>query len=275
MCNDNIYEKGILNSSPVYPGYILTIGSTGSDVSIMQSYLNAIQKNILPSLNRLNVDGIFGNRTKTTVMQYQTLSCLNVDGIIGPVTWNSIVDDYNSIPVPPKDEYPGYVLKPGSSGEPVMNMQNKLNALTPLYSAINKQIADGKFGTNMSNATVRFQKQFDLSPDGYIGQLTWDKIVNLYNKYIINKNTEVSTNYPGYILNTGSQGDSVRFIQSYLNYINTNNNYGWKVLSVDGIYGSDTKQTVSNFQSKYGLNIDGIVGTSTWEKIINEFNKSI
>lgn len=272
MSEDKVFPKKIMDSSPVYPGYPLTVGSRGSDVSIMQSYLNAIQRQMLPALNRLVVDGIFGDATKNTVMQYQGFSGLRVDGIIGPNTWNSIVYDYNSLPHPPKDKYPGYVLRPGASGEPVRNMQAKLNALTPLYSGINKQDVDGKFGNNMSNATIRFQKQFGLNPDGYIGELTWNKIVEIYDKYMLNKNTNVSSIYPGYILNVGSQGDSVRFIQSYLNWINSQNNHNWQTLKVDGMYGSATKQVVSQFQSEYGLKIDGITGSETWAKLINQFN---
>ncbi len=272
MSEDKVFQKKVMDSSPAYPGYTLTIGSSGSNVSIMQSYLNAIQRQMLPALNRLVVDGIFGNATKSTVMQYQGFSGLQIDGIIGSNTWNSIVYDYNSLPNPPKDEYPGYVLKPGVSGEPVWNMQTKLNAITPIYSGINKQAVDGKFGNNMSNATIRFQKQFGLNPDGYIGQLTWNRIVEVYNKYLSNKNTHVTPVYPGYILNTGSRGDSVRFVQSYLNWINSQNGHNWPILTVDGIYGNSTKQGVSQFQAEYGLKIDGITGSDTWTKLINQFN---
>ena len=67
-------------SSPVYPGYVLKVGSSGSSVAIMQSYLNAIKQGMYPSLTHLAVDGKYGNGTKNTVMQYQNLSGLKADG---------------------------------------------------------------------------------------------------------------------------------------------------------------------------------------------------
>ena len=71
--NENITED-IMATLPVYPGTPLRVGSSGSNVSLMQSYLNAIKNGMFPSLTRLTVDGKFGQRTKNTVIQYQGLS---------------------------------------------------------------------------------------------------------------------------------------------------------------------------------------------------------
>ena len=271
---ENIYEN-VMATIPVYPGYVLTIGSAGTNVSIMQSYLNAIKTGMFPALNRLVVDGVYGQRTKNTVMQYQGFSGLKQDGIIGKETWDSIVADYESLPIKPADDYPGYVLRPGASGNDVRIMQLKLNNVNPVYTAINYQSVDGKYGSNMANAVRRFQAQFGLVADGIIGQKTWDKIVTVSNGVSAQSNTNVSSSYPGYILNTGSQGDSVRFIQSYLNAVSKYTSAGWPTLAVDGIYGRMTKQVVKAFQTKFGLKADGIVGRDTWAVIVKQFNDSL
>ncbi len=268
--NDNIYVNTAM--APVWPGYRLNTGSTGSSVSIMQSYLNAIKNGIFPSLNRLVIDGVYGISTRNTVMQYQGLSGLTVDGIIGKNTWNAIIEDYNSLADTPDDEYPGRVLRPGMAGIDVGNLQVKLNKITHIYSAINYQTVDGIYGNNMSSAVTRFQQQFGLKADGLVGPATWNKITEVYKGILQDRNTKVSTNYPGYILNTGSSGNSVRFVQSYLNYINNRFSYNWPVLTVDSKYGRVTKQVVAAFQAKYGLKADGIVGHQTWAKIITELN---
>lgn len=278
IINDsNVTEiiEDVMATSPVYPGSPLTIGSAGSNVSIMQSYLNAIKLGMFPSLNMLTVDGVYGQRTKSTVMQYQGLSGLKQDGIIGKQTWDAIVSDYESLPSVPSDVYPGYVLRPGSSGTAVRNMQLKLNNTNPVYTAINYQTVDGKYGNNMTNAVRRFQAQFGLTADGIIGQKTWDKIVTVSNGVSAQSNTNVSSSYPGYILNTGSQGDSVRFVQSYLNAVSKYTSAGWPTLAVDGIYGRMTKQVVKAFQTKFGLKADGIVGKDTWTVIVKQFNDSL
>lgn len=278
IVNEDINEtvtENIMATRPVYPGTALRVGSSGSDVALMQSYLNAIKNGMFPSLSRLSVDGKYGQRTKNTVIQYQGLSGLAQDGIIGKNTWDAIVSDYENLaPVNP-DIYPGVPLRPGDSGAAVMNMQTRLNNVSPVYTAINYQSADGKYGNNMTNAVRRFQGQFGLAADGIIGPQTWNKIVAVSKGVRDKNNTSVTSQYPGYVLNSGSQGDSVRFIQSYLNAVNSYIDAGWPTLTVDGIYGSMTKQVVRNFQTKYGLTADGIVGQNTWAFIIRRFNSSL
>lgn len=272
--NEDIAED-VMAVSPVYPGTPLRVGSSGSNVTMMQSYLNAIKNGMFPSLTRLTVDGKYGQQTKNTVIQYQGLSGLAQDGVIGKNTWDAIVSDYDNLaPVNP-DTYPGTPLRPGDSGAAVMNMQTRLNNVSPVYTAINYQSADGKYGNNMTNAVRRFQGQFGLTTDGIIGPLTWNKIVAVSRGVSDKNNTAVTSQYPGYVLNTGSQGDSVRFIQSYLNAVNSYTSAGWPMLTVDGIYGSMTKQVVRNFQTKYNLKADGIVGRNTWAFIIRRFNNSL
>ena len=62
------------------------------------------------------------------------------------------------------------------------------------------------------------------------------------------------------LLRSGSQGDEVRRLQEILN----GQGYG---LDVDGIYGSQTKNAVKQYQSANGLDADGIVGEQTWASL--------
>lgn len=59
----------------------------------------------------------------------------------------------------------------------------------------------------------------------------------------------------------GSRGSEVRNIQSRLK------NWGYYSGSVDGIYGTATKNAVIKFQKKHGLKADGVAGKATLEKI--------
>ncbi|MCI5745366.1 MAG: peptidoglycan-binding protein [Erysipelotrichaceae bacterium] len=49
------------------------------------------------------------------------------------------------------------------------------------------------------------------------------------------------------------------------------NNLGY-VLTIDGIFGNNTRNAVKQFQSKYKLSVDGIVGCNTWKKITSIVN---
>lgn len=59
----------------------------------------------------------------------------------------------------------------------------------------------------------------------------------------------------------GSRGQEVKNIQTRLK------NWGYYTGSIDGIYGTATKNAVIKFQKKNGLTADGIAGPKTLEKI--------
>lgn len=165
------------------------------------------------------------------------------------------------------DTYPGTALRWGSSGVHVVNMQNRLNRLAGVYTAINTQTVDGKFGQNMYNAVLRFQKQHGLNPDGVISRQTWDRIVAVDNARAGGGYTSVTTPYPGYVISRGATGDNVRFIQSYLSAIP-----GLPATTIDGIFGQNTEYLVRTFQTRYRLQVDGRVGPQTWAAMIQAFN---
>ena len=165
------------------------------------------------------------------------------------------------------DTYPATALRWGSSGTDVINMQMRLNRLSSVYTAINRQTVDGKFGQNMYNAVVRFQRQHGLSPDGVIGRQTWNRIVSVDNAQTAGDYTAVSTPYPGYVLTRGAGGDYVRFIQSYMSAVP-----GLTPVTIDGSFGTRTEQLVRAFQTRYNLKVDGKVGPATWAAMIRVFN---
>ncbi len=253
----------IVAADPAYPGVVLRPGSSGSEVARMQLYLNGLRDAAYPTLIRLTVDGRYGSGTASTVMQYQVLNGLSMDGLIGRNTWDSIVGEYNTL-------IGGSALRPGSRGEDVRHMQRRLNELARIYTAINPQNADGIYGDHTTNAVRRFQEQFGLSADGILGLNTWNKIVSVYEAVTAGRPTAVVTPYPGNPLRVGSTGDSVRFVQSYLNAI-----HGTPHLNVDGNYGQATARSVAAFQAISGLTPDGIVGAGTWPALISAFNATL
>ena len=170
--------------------------------------------------------------------------------------------------------YPGTPLRVGSSGNNVRIMQQYLNGLGVVYTAVNRLSTDGKFGAATQNAVIRFQKQFSLSADGVIGKNTWNAIVAVYLSVAAYRPVDVTTKYPG-VISSGSSGDHVRFIQSYLNTVRKQYNYNWPNLTVDGRFGANTALAVAGYQSAYNLSIDGKVGRNTWASMIPEFNKVI
>lgn len=59
----------------------------------------------------------------------------------------------------------------------------------------------------------------------------------------------------------GAKGGITKLIQERLNSVGFN-------LTVDGIFGENTKKAVKVFQKNRGLTVDGIVGANTWEWLL-------
>lgn len=82
--------------------------------------------------------------------------------------------------------------------------------------------------------------------------------------------TGIPSSYPGEILQLNSTGDSVKTIQRQLNSI-SNNYPAINKLSVDGIYGQNTVDSVKTFQNIFDLPETGITDYKTWYKISRIF----
>lgn len=83
---------------------------------------------------------------------------------------------------------------------------------------------------------------------------------------------EVTSTYPGYILELGEPGPQVEIIQSELNRISDNYPAIPKIAKVNGIFGVDTENAVKKFQEVFNLNVTGKVDYSTWYKIKYIYN---
>lgn len=147
-----------------------------------------------------------------------------MDGIIGENTWNKIVEIYGELQTNPQpedpDAYPGTPLQVGSRGSNVSKMQNHLNFIGRYYTSIPAVVADGIFGTATQRSVRAFQQQFGLTVDGIIGEVTWYKILDVYNDLQENPPPDPGSDvYPGTPLRAGSRGDDVTKMQTYLNFI--------------------------------------------------------
>ena len=74
--------------------------------------------------------------------------------------------------------------------------------------------------------------------------------------------------YPGYPIRRGDTGEAVQRIQVMLNRISRDYPAIPKVYPVDGVYGPATEAAVKKFQEIFDLTPDGIVGNSTWYKMV-------
>ncbi len=174
-----------IEGTGTYPGYLLKQGATGEAVTKMQYYLNVIAQ-YYQEIPLIISDSIFGVDTLDAVIQFQKKFGLDVDGIVGRQTWDKIYSVYKDIidgNNKPENEgapYPGYLLREGSRGNDVNKLQTYLRSISDKYTSIKRINVDGIFGKATRQAVIDFQKYFNLSPDGIVGPMTWDRIVQVY-----------------------------------------------------------------------------------------------
>ena len=76
--------------------------------------------------------------------------------------------------------WPGQNLTIGSSGQKVRQLQEQLDTISTVYSAIPRVSADGFYGPNTAASVKEFQSVFGLPQTGVADFATWYKISHIY-----------------------------------------------------------------------------------------------
>jgi len=126
------------------------------------------------------------------------------------------------------------VIKKGSKGDAVKKAQNALKA-----RFYDPGPVDGIFGPKTFKAVKWYQSDRGLTADGIVGPKTWARL-------------DPPT------VKKGSKGDAVRMLQQILT------DFGYSPGAVDGDFGTKTEKAVKDFQTDFGLVVDGIVGPKSW-----------
>ncbi len=175
--------------------------------------------------------------------------------------------------------YPGTPLRRGSSGPNVVVVQVELNRIAQSYPAIARiPEVDGIFGSRTEASVRAFQEIFDLTPDGIVGPGTWYALVRLYTA--VTRLSELRSQGQQFYsvqwsysdaLYEGSRGDSVRLLQYMLSVLSA---YISQIptVTVDGIFGSATREAVLAAQRWFGLPQTGSVDAATWDEIYDQFS---
>jgi peptidoglycan hydrolase-like protein with peptidoglycan-binding domain len=264
----------------------LQLGSTGDDVRILQIRLNRISDNY-PAIPKINTPyGVFSYDNEEAVKEFQRVFSLTDDGVVGNATWYAIQRIYNSVKrlndlnsegISQQDitsQFPE-VLREGDRNLGVTSLQYYLDYLSGFYNTIPSVSVDGIFGPTTTSAVIAAQNTFGLTPDGVVGEATWNAIYNAYLGIVstiplqyVEGNT---VPFPGVFLRLGVEADEVRLLQEYLNYISR---FYPEIPSVNptGYFGNRTNDAVIAFQNLYGVPATGIVGPVVWDGITSLYS---
>ena len=261
------------NGTPnAYPGTALREGASGQNVRLVQFWLK-IAHTVYSRLNDLTVDGTFGAATTAAVKRFQTYFGLTSDGVVGRTTWNKLYEVYNDIAnkllsssLRP-GEYPG-ILRRGSSGTAVRELQFYLYLLSAYESSIPAVGIDGSFGAATENAVRAYQRFAGLTVDGIVGRATWE---SLYGKAsALRSSGPVVTlkrlPYPGKPLTVGSEGSDVLYYTILLRRIA----YYFESVEAPPLatsYTGETAAATRSAQALLGLPETGIADAETWTAV--------
>ena len=271
-------------NSPSYPGLPLRLGDAGNSVRTKQVQLNRISRNY-PSIPKIApVDGVFGQETDDAVREFQRIFKLTADGIIGKATWYRIAYLYNSVKRLSELESEGIsldevaqqfpsLLSPGDTGDEVRMIQYYLQVVAAYYDTVPPLTTTGVYDDATYQAVMAFQRTFGLTPDGIMGQQTWNELYKAY-RGILDSTAVMEGGvvlYPGTVLRIGSQGEYVQILQEYLAYISE---FYPEIpaVQVTGVFGNQTQAAVIAFQNLFGLEAAGIVGPLTWDAIASLYS---
>lgn len=76
--------------------------------------------------------------------------------------------------------WPGANLSTGSSGDNVRIIQQQLNRIAQVYTAIPTLVVDGQYGPRTTNAVRAFQNIFSIPANGIVDRATWYKISQIF-----------------------------------------------------------------------------------------------
>ncbi|MFE6496281.1 peptidoglycan-binding protein [Streptomyces sp. NPDC057748] len=128
------------------------------------------------------------------------------------------------------------LVKSGAEGETVAAIQLLLTAHG--Y----RTDVDAEFGPATTAHVTSYQRDRSLADDGIVGPDTWHAL-------IVNARD-------------GDKGPAVQALQRLL----TAHSHP---VSMDGVFGQETTQAVTAFQTEHQLTSDGIVGPDTWSTLIS------
>ena len=175
--------------------------------------------------------------------------------------------------------YPGYEIKLGNAGNPVLLIQRDLKRIRMNYPAIPDIKTDlGIYDEETVNAVKKFQEIFSLPVTGVVDKATWYKIKYIYTSvkklsdlYSEGLSEEEATFLYEDEINYGDTGIEVEYIHYYLDAI-AFLDPDIPRLPTNSIYNDNSRTMVEAFQKKYKLPVTGIFTYQDWKVLKDTYN---
>lgn len=196
----------------------------------------------------------FGSITEKSVIRFQKKYGLTADGIIG----KSTLDKMESLGLFTHGNLSMRAYKKGMTHSDVKIIQEALRDI----GTYNGDEITTYFGSLTEKAVKDFQNMYELTVDGIVGGETIEKMQDLG---LVTHNIGVTSlignlTLPKY--EKGMNHPEVKIIQKVLKQCGT-----FEEEEFTTYFGPVTQTAVEDFQKKYGLAVDGVVGGKTLQKM--------
>jgi len=162
----------------------------------LQRYLRQLQHE-KEVINRVPIDGIFGDDTRDALIRFQNENLLPATGVADLVTWTLLFEEYqksltrnsSANGIFPFFDLPiDYELKLGDANTLVSVLEIILREISTEYTELRDVFVDnGIFDKTKSDIIYKYQVKNKLTPSGNVDRVTWNRLADDFNS-IIRKN---------------------------------------------------------------------------------------
>lgn len=223
----------------------LALGSQGSEVTELQSILQFL------GFYLGRIDGVFSEATQQGVQRFQQAAGLPTTGQMTLADWNRLLPSAVLTSV----ISPGTV-SPSVISQPVQPSPVPTAVTPPPPTAQSFPIPEVASQPPSGSATPPSSE----TPRQPVTTSASSSSPDLDTPSESEKASE-TLGFP--LLRLGSEGTEVERLQQRLSGL------GFYSGEIDGIFGEETEESVKQFQEQFELEIDGIVGRTTWETLFN------
>ena len=149
-----------------------TLGDKSASVKVVQKSLNEIGKSKnIALLQKVVVNGIYDNKTKDAVFEFQRINSIPLSGTVNEATFSELREQYRIAVI--TNEAPkeiAYPLKVDDSGDYMININSMLNEVYENYYGASEIRINGYFSHTTSDAVKKIQEAFTFDITGEIDE---------------------------------------------------------------------------------------------------------
>ena len=166
-------------------------------------------------------------------------------------------------------------MRPGESfiEQPIRSLQTMLRVIAEDDPRLPTVVPDGIYGPSTMNAVTAFQRQYGIAATGVVDQLTWERIVTVYEPALVRvgkaEPIEIVMD-PGQVFRSGDGSPYIFLLQSMLTQLSIDHP-SINAPGHSGFLDASTMDALAAFQRLSDLPDNGELDKLTWKHLVRQF----